>query len=95
MTSYNGGDVYLASTRTQSDQDIWLIESGASYHMTPHREWFCKYECYDGGDVFLWDESTTKIFDSRKSSNATIGWEEKNPSRCATHSWFGNKLDIC
>jgi hypothetical protein len=29
--------------------------------MTPHREWFCEYEKYDGGDVFLGDESTTKI----------------------------------
>jgi hypothetical protein len=29
--------------------------------MTPHREWFCEYERYDGGDVFLGDESTTKI----------------------------------
>jgi hypothetical protein len=54
--------VYLASTSTQSDQDIWLIDSGASYHMTPHREWFYEYELYEGGDVFLGDESTTKIF---------------------------------
>ena len=29
--------------------------------MTPHREWFSKYENYDGGDVFLGDELTTKI----------------------------------
>jgi hypothetical protein len=29
--------------------------------MTPHREWFCEYEKYDGGDVFLGDDSTTKI----------------------------------
>ena len=29
--------------------------------MTPHREWFSEYEKYDGGDVFLGDESTTKI----------------------------------
>jgi hypothetical protein len=29
--------------------------------MTPHREWFCEYEKYDGGDVFLGDNSTTKI----------------------------------
>jgi hypothetical protein len=35
--------------------------SGASYHMTPHREWFSEYEKYDGGDVFLGDDSTTKI----------------------------------
>jgi predicted Na+-dependent transporter len=30
-----GGDVYLASTSTQSDHDVWLIDSGASFHMTP------------------------------------------------------------
>jgi len=32
--------------------------------MIPHREWFCEYEIYDGGDVFLGDEPITKI----------IGW---------------------
>jgi hypothetical protein len=56
-----GGDVYLASTSTHADCDVWLIDSGASYHMTPHREWFSEYEKYDGGDVFLGDDSTTKI----------------------------------
>jgi hypothetical protein len=29
--------------------------------MTPHKEWFCEYEKYNGGDVFLGDDSTTKI----------------------------------
>jgi hypothetical protein len=29
--------------------------------MTPHREWFCEYERYDGGNVFLGNDSTTKI----------------------------------
>jgi hypothetical protein len=29
--------------------------------MTPHREWFYEYEKYDDGDVFLGDDSTTKI----------------------------------
>jgi hypothetical protein len=56
-----GGDVYLASTGTHANRDVWLIDSGASYHMTPHREWFSEYEKYDGGDVFLGDDSTTKI----------------------------------
>jgi hypothetical protein len=56
-----GGDVYLASTSTHADRDVWLIDSGASYHMTPHREWLSEYEKYDGGDVFLGDDSTTKI----------------------------------
>jgi hypothetical protein len=43
-TPNNGGDVYLVSTNTHSNQDVWLIDSGTSYHMTPHREWFCEYE---------------------------------------------------
>jgi hypothetical protein len=51
----------LESTGTHADHDVWLIDSGASYHMTPHREWFFEYEKYDGGDVFLGDDSTTKI----------------------------------
>jgi hypothetical protein len=29
--------------------------------MNPHREWFSKYQKYDGGDVFLGDDLTTKI----------------------------------
>jgi hypothetical protein len=56
-----GGDVYLASIGTHVDHDVWLIDSGASYHMTPHKEWFSEYEKYDGGDVFLGDDSKTKI----------------------------------
>jgi hypothetical protein len=60
-TPDKGGDVYLVSTSTQSNQDVWLIDSEASYHMKPHREWFCKYDQHDGGEVFLGDELTTKI----------------------------------
>jgi hypothetical protein len=59
--------VYLVSTSTQSDQDVWLIDSGASFHMTPHREWFYEYERYEGGDVFLGDDSTTKIVGREES----------------------------
>jgi hypothetical protein len=56
-----GCDAYLAYTSTHVDHDVWLIDSSASYHMTPHKEWFSEYEKYDGGDVFLGDDSTTKI----------------------------------
>ena len=37
-TSLEGGDVYLDSTGNHSERDIWLIYSGGSCHMTPHRE---------------------------------------------------------
>ena len=53
--------MYLASTSTQSKSDVWLIDLGASFHMTPHRERFYEYEKYNGGDVFLGDYSTTKF----------------------------------
>jgi hypothetical protein len=55
-----GGDMYLASTSTQSKSDVWFIESSASFHMAPHREWLCEYERCDG-DVFLGDNWPTKI----------------------------------
>jgi hypothetical protein len=38
-----GGDVYLASSSTHAYHEAWLVDSSASFHMTPHREWFCEY----------------------------------------------------
>ena len=53
--------MYLDFSSTHVDHEAWLVESGASFHMTPHRELLCEYERYDGGNVFLGDESTTII----------------------------------
>jgi hypothetical protein len=53
------GDVYLASSSTHADHEAWFVDSGASFHMTPHREWFNKYARYDGGNVFLGNDSKT------------------------------------
>ena len=60
-TPDEGGDVYLASSSTHVDHEAWLIDSGASFHFTPHREWFCEYEKYNGGDVFLGDDRKARI----------------------------------
>eukprot|EP00253_Pinus_taeda_P019251 PITA_19251 len=66
-TSNEGGYVYLdSSSSTHVDHEAWLIDSGASFHFTPHREWLCKYDKYDGGDVFLRDESKARIIDRGK-----------------------------
>eukprot|EP00253_Pinus_taeda_P026385 PITA_26385 len=59
-TSDEGGDVYLASSSTHVDHEAWLIDLGASFHFTPHREWFCRYEKYGGGDVFLGDDRNAR-----------------------------------
>lgn len=50
------GDVYLASTSTQMEQESRLIDSRASFHMTPHRHWLCEYEELKGGVVMLGDD---------------------------------------
>ena len=60
-TSDEGGDVYLASSSTHVDHEAWLIDSGASFHITPNREWFYEYDKYDGGDVFLGDDRKARI----------------------------------
>eukprot|EP00253_Pinus_taeda_P030226 PITA_30226 len=66
-TSVECGDVYLASSSTHVNHEAWLIDSSASFHFTPHREWFCKYEKYDGGDVFLGDDRKARIIGRRKA----------------------------
>ena len=53
--------MYLASISTHLESDVWLIDLGASFYMNPYKEWFCKYEKYNGGDAFLVYDSTTKI----------------------------------
>ena len=35
--------------------------TGASFHFTLHREWFCNYEKYNGDDVFLGDDRKARI----------------------------------
>jgi hypothetical protein len=58
--------VYLASSRTHENHEAWLVDSGASFHMTLQREWLCEYERYDGGNVFLGDDLTNKIIGGGK-----------------------------
>ena len=53
--------MYLASSSTHVDHEAWLIDSGASFLFTPHREWFCEYDKYDGGDVFFGDVRKVRI----------------------------------
>lgn len=53
--------MYSTSLVTHADHEAWLINSGASFHMTPHRVWFCEYKSYDGCDAFQGDDRKTRI----------------------------------
>ncbi|KAL4271204.1 hypothetical protein GQ457_13G028940 [Hibiscus cannabinus] len=41
--------------------DIWLIDSGATYHMTSRREWFHNYEPISGGSVYSCNDHALDI----------------------------------
>ncbi|KAE8679209.1 Retrovirus-related Pol polyprotein from transposon TNT 1-94 [Hibiscus syriacus] len=41
--------------------DIWLIDSGATYHMTSRREWFHHYEPVSGGSVYSCNDHALEI----------------------------------
>ena len=43
------------------EQESWLINFRASFHMTPHRHWFCESEEVKSGDVLLGDDSPKRI----------------------------------
>jgi len=37
------------------------VDSGATWHMTPHRDWFCTYEPVLEGSVFMGNDHALKI----------------------------------
>ena len=55
------GDAFIAALATHAGENAWLIDSGASFHMTPNRNWFSKYEIFNGGKVYLGDNSVLDI----------------------------------
>jgi hypothetical protein len=41
--------------------DSWVVDSGASFHATPHRKYFQDYVQGDFGQVYLGDDAPCKI----------------------------------
>ena len=41
--------------------DVWILDSGATYHMTSRREWFHHYEPILGGSVYSCEDNALKI----------------------------------
>lgn len=55
------GDVLIVALATHACDNAWLIDIGASFHMTPNRNWFIKYEKFHSGKVYLGDNSVLNI----------------------------------
>ncbi|KAG6437470.1 hypothetical protein SASPL_102387 [Salvia splendens] len=41
--------------------DVWILDSGASHHLCPHREYFTTYEQIDGGNVTMANSAVCKF----------------------------------
>ncbi|KAE8675254.1 hypothetical protein F3Y22_tig00111689pilonHSYRG00088 [Hibiscus syriacus] len=60
------GDALCCETSTTVEgrkryADIWLIDSGATYHMTSRREWFHHYEPVSGESVYSCNDHALEI----------------------------------
>ncbi|KAL4335295.1 hypothetical protein GQ457_07G015400 [Hibiscus cannabinus] len=53
-----GGDNYL---NLAQDDCSWIVDSGASFHVTPHGDFFSTYQTGDFGAVKMGNQETSKI----------------------------------
>ncbi|KAH9714593.1 hypothetical protein KPL71_020713 [Citrus sinensis] len=64
-TSDDGEILYSEATTVSEGKkrlsDVWLIDSGATWHMTSRREWFHTYEPISGGSVYMGDDHALEI----------------------------------
>ena len=51
--TYSEDDFVLVADEQTRQPDVWVLDSGASYHICPRREWFTTYEQIDGGNVSM------------------------------------------
>jgi hypothetical protein len=64
-TSEDGDGLYseaaTISTNREELTEVWLMDSGATWHMTPNRDWFHTYEPISEGSVFMGDNHALEI----------------------------------
>jgi hypothetical protein len=64
-TSEDGEVLYSEATTITTDREelneVWLMDSGATWHMTPNRDWFHAYEPIYGSTMFMGDNHALEI----------------------------------
>ncbi|KAH9699234.1 Integrase catalytic domain-containing protein [Citrus sinensis] len=64
-TSDDGEILYSEATTISEGRkrlsDVWLIDSGATWHMTSRRKWFHTYEPISGGSVYMGNDHALEI----------------------------------
>ncbi|KAL1208699.1 Retrovirus-related Pol polyprotein from transposon TNT 1-94 [Cardamine amara subsp. amara] len=54
-------DVALVAGGDTHASDVWVLDTGASYHMCPSNEWFEIYTIVDGGNIKMANSSVSKV----------------------------------
>ncbi|KAG6394524.1 hypothetical protein SASPL_145113 [Salvia splendens] len=58
-------DSEVSLTLVADDQpygnDVWIFDSGASFHLCPHKEYFTTYEQIDGGNITMANSVVCKV----------------------------------
>ena len=49
------------SLNLASDECTWIVDSAASYHITPHKEYFSSYTCGDFGRVKMGNDGVSNV----------------------------------
>ncbi|KAL5763276.1 hypothetical protein ACOSP7_019540 [Xanthoceras sorbifolium] len=64
-TSYDGNALCCEAATTYEGRkkfaNVWIMDSGASFHMTSRREWFHHYETFSGEPVYSCNDHALKI----------------------------------
>lgn len=64
------------------------------FHITPHGDWFCKYEIYDVNDVFLEDYFTTRIIGQVELKLKLIGGRIRTLLAALHIPWLARNLNF-
>ena len=50
------------ATTSEKGMDIdWILDSGCTFHMCPHKDWFVTYETVDTGVVLMGNNAECKV----------------------------------
>ena len=54
-------DEVLSVCNISECNEEWLLDSGASHHIGPHKDWFASYQTVNDGIVLLGDNHHVKL----------------------------------
>ncbi|KAL8160958.1 hypothetical protein V2J09_012447 [Rumex salicifolius] len=61
VNSCTDGDLLLVDHDSQDTKTEWIIDSGCTFHMCPHKNWFQTYEPVHGSHVLLGDNTPCPV----------------------------------